>query len=1061
MGGWKKKGLLSIKHWGYKSLYLLLIVIITSSLRPCQLFSQCVAKGVNYYTNGNFEEAITAFKQCGFESQSKFLFSWLNIGIIEYEKGNLPDAEVAVNNSRKLAVTEDQAFYLNAVVSLIREKKLTVPKSILTRYGSIDDQNEKLLLWQILWYANFDKNERKGGDIDFDMLKTIKNGVKPNTVQWAKVMLVEAMISFNKNEFDKMGQLMLETNNCLKKIGLENSNIFQKNVWMLFYYSDPAETKHYKERLASFENDSALLKNDEIRTAILFHKSRYFYKHQNYSQALNSIREAYHISPQNPTFILHLAFHYKKMQDYENALIYYRKLNSFQNYSFEANLGAAECAFALGKENESTRYYLSIIKDPAFSGIKLDTYYRLTYSLHTNRQIWLLDESSNAMLAKFSALYPKNLNVGQLYNYWGNYYWFKGEFDKANKNYQQAILMLLPNENNTDVFADLNFSESRFVSELAVFLNSKGETFYQISKLQKTKREEIKFLKECLKNLSLSIEQMSKYKMQLPGEEQMYVYSDLKSKRYPNIIKVCLELYKLTGDTYYEHLAIKYAEQGRATVMLSMLRGKYGHRVGMIPQKYKTLEDSLNSRITILTQRLKLNEDDSYNLNSQLDILASKRTNLEQLYKKHYPNYYNLKYSMEVVDPVTFQKSLKSDECVVEFQLNRNFLISFYLDNKNLEIITDTLRNVDLAKLADRFYARVNNFNSLNYAPDSVRRFAEDGYELYKILLKPFEKFMKGKKLTIIADNSLRKIPFEALLVNKPDQITGYKDLPYLLKTTPVYYAPSITFLNELRGRPAFHSRARLLAVAPVYSNLKLNDTISRTLLAVRSDTSIFESLPNAKKEIEFANSIAGGMLLLEKRATETQFKKLAGKYDIIHLATHGILNRDSTLQSKLLFADSHPNDDGFLHNYEIYNLNQQSQLVILSACNTGAGKNYGGEEVISTGRAFLSSGSRSVIMTLWPVNDHASFELIKGFYEGLNNELQVCEALRQSKLQYLEHADKLHSHPFFWSGYVIYGDAAINLPLRNNEFFYLALLSLFVLVPGSVWVVRKIKRSH
>jgi hypothetical protein len=98
--------------------------------------------------------------------------------------------------------------------------------------------------------------------------------------------------------------------------------------------------------------------------------------------------------------------------------------------------------------------------------------------------------------------------------------------------------------------------------------------------------------------------------------------------------------------------------------------------------------------------------------------------------------------------------------------------------------------------------------------------------------------------------------------------------------------------------------------------------------------------------------------------------------------------------------------------------------------------------------------------MTLWPVNDHASYELIKGFYDGIKGKMQVCEALRSSKLHYIESADKLHSHPFFWTGYVVYGDAAFNLSIANDQTFYLILLGLLVFVPVLWWLWEKFKQK-
>lgn len=740
---------------------------------------------------------------------------------------------------------------------------------------------------------------------------------------------------------------------------------------------------------------------------------------------------------------------------------YFNKLMVNNYYRFESYLGLMQCAGKTKNDILLKKYLALLRKELEVSQPDIDAYYRIVTFLSAIGKLSYLEGVNPGVMQNISTEKSKHLQLGRIFYVWGNYYWYSNNFDKALENYQQAILTLLPDENRTDPFADLNYQNCTSLSQLWGHLNAKGETFGKMAK-EKQGKEQIRFLKECLKNHTLSIDQMSLYKMQLPEEGQQLIFSDLYSQRYPNIIKVCLELYNITGDKYYHHLAFRYAEQGRAAIMLSMLRGTRGSRVGLVPAACKATEDSLNNQISIVNQQLaavKGNRDAMYSLSSRVDVLVAKRKELEQLYKEKYPAYYHLKFSSEVTGLEQFQKSLSTNECVVEYLYNSNFLILFYIDHKNLIAATDTLKNINLEQLANRFHNSTSHFSTGHFLPDSIKQFADDAYQLYSILLKPFEKHLHGKKITIIADNALRKIPFEVLLTSKPVNLSGYRDLPYLVKQSAVYYAPSATFLNELRQRPALKGRARLLAVAPVYSSLKLNDTLSQMLLAVRSDTSVLGSLPNARKEIAFAHSVAGGQILEEQSATETRFKKAAGHYDIIHLATHGILS-EPALQSKLLFAESNPYDDGFLHNYEIYNLHQSSQLVILSACNTGAGKNYGGEDVVSTGRGFLSSGSRAVIMTLWPVNDMASYELIKEFYLGLKEKLPVSDALQQSKLKYLFRTDNIHAHPYFWTGYVVYGDASAVLPVQNVRIFYF-IGTLFLLIAAlALWLIWR-KKGH
>jgi CHAT domain-containing protein len=819
--------------------------------------------------------------------------------------------------------------------------------------------------------------------------------------------------------------------------------------------------KIYSETLAGYENNPELMGHKGVKVAVNFYKARYFKEMNDLLQSYYLLKEDYNLSKQDGNIIKYLAFMCRELKKFDEAIYYYNKLREF--LPLESYIGLGECARESGNANKSFYYAHLAVKEATPSNTDLASYHRLISFFKNIKHYELVEKLDPEILKKIIQENPKSKTLSMIYTNTGIYFWEQSEFDKALEAFQLAILSVLPLELRKDICADLNYNQCISYPDLIRCLNNKGEAFYQRSKAQKDKLSEIDDLKQCLKNLNLSVEQMNKYKIQLSTEDQMFLYSDLTSVKYPNIIKVCLELFNLTGDSYYHQQALKYAEQGRASIMLSLLRSNNGSKVGLIPDKYKNLEDSINKQIALINQKLSTIKEGSqtkYKLNTQLDVLSSKRTELEKIYKSKYPAFYSLKYSSEVIGARQFQSTLSNDECVVEFLLNRNFLISFYIDQKTLLIHTDTLRKIDLAQLAEKFYKRVSQFNPDQFKRDTIKSFAAEGLKLYNILLKPFEEKLKGKKLIIVADNSLRKIPFEALLTTSPRDFNGYRDLPYLINRNPIYYAPSITFLNELRQRPLVKKRAKLLAIAPVYSSLKLNDTITRQLYAVRSDTSVFGSLPNAQKEIDYANLAAGGRYLKEKAASETRFKELAGKFDIIHIATHGILNTESSLQSSLLFADSYPNDDGLLYNYEIYNLEQSSQLVILSACNTGAGRNYGGEGVISTGRGFLSSGSRSVIMTLWPVNDQASFELIKGFYDGLKDKLTICEALRRSKISYMRTADNMHCHPFFWTGYVIYGDASISLSIRNNEGVFF-LISGIILLIAVCWIIWRLKKRN
>jgi len=172
----------------------------------------------------------------------------------------------------------------------------------------------------------------------------------------------------------------------------------------------------------------------------------------------------------------------------------------------------------------------------------------------------------------------------------------------------------------------------------------------------------------------------------------------------------------------------------------------------------------------------------------------------------------------------------------------------------------------------------------------------------------------------------------------------------------------------------------------------------------------------------------------------------VAGNYNIIHLAMHTVLNDQYPMYSKMLFYQhSDSADDGNLNTWEVYGLPLKARMVILSSCNTGNGKLHSGEGILSLARGFVYSGSESVVMSLWEIEDRAGTEIIKDFYKQLKRGLPKSEALRKARLNYLKNTDMFRSHPYFWSSLVIYGN---NSPLYSGRglsaaYFCLALLIL------------------
>jgi CHAT domain-containing protein len=166
---------------------------------------------------------------------------------------------------------------------------------------------------------------------------------------------------------------------------------------------------------------------------------------------------------------------------------------------------------------------------------------------------------------------------------------------------------------------------------------------------------------------------------------------------------------------------------------------------------------------------------------------------------------------------------------------------------------------------------------------------------------------------------------------------------------------------------------------------------------------------------------------------------------------------------SSLVFAeDGDAQEDNFLYAYEIKQSKLNASLVVLSACETGAGKYQRGEGVMSIGRGFMYAGVPSVVMTLWKLNDQSAAELIGNFYKNLANGMQKDKALQQAKLEYLEASNNNTAHPALWACFMQLGDYSGIKIEKVNYFNYLILAGLLLAALGVLFFyLRKRKYSN
>jgi CHAT domain-containing protein len=294
-------------------------------------------------------------------------------------------------------------------------------------------------------------------------------------------------------------------------------------------------------------------------------------------------------------------------------------------------------------------------------------------------------------------------------------------------------------------------------------------------------------------------------------------------------------------------------------------------------------------------------------------------------------------------------------------------------------------------------------------------------YELYRVLLEPAVPYLTGNKIVISPDNILSYLPYETLITS-PFKSNGllYRDAPFALKTYRFSYIYSVTLSSETLKRSRRLAND-LIAFAPSYKGMEIPDTLLMLYPNLRGRIS---ELPYAVSEAQDAVDRCGGRAYVDSAATEETYKEYAADFDIIHLAMHTLVDDDHPAYSKMVFArNGEGSDDGLLNTYEVYGIPLNAMMVVLSSCNTGSGILMTGEGILSLARGFLFSGSRSVVMSMWEVEDYAGSAVVKSFYHNIKRGLSKSAALRSARLDFLRDADQSRSHPYYWATLVVYGD--------------------------------------
>ncbi|MEL6671617.1 MAG: CHAT domain-containing protein [Bacteroidota bacterium] len=332
-------------------------------------------------------------------------------------------------------------------------------------------------------------------------------------------------------------------------------------------------------------------------------------------------------------------------------------------------------------------------------------------------------------------------------------------------------------------------------------------------------------------------------------------------------------------------------------------------------------------------------------------------------------------------------------------------------------------------------------FPSLEQQATYVRQ----AYELYQVLWDPVKDFLwDHERVMIVPDGPLSGVPFDALLEQPvPDFIDSdrqeFRSLPYLINRHTLSYQFSAEHWALLQESD--HPQASgVLGIAPAFDGRR------------------FEPLTHTSDEVSNILAVWGGKVLLDSAAQLAAFVNHLPDYDIIHVASHAKANNQDPQDNYIVFYSPYTGEKSILYLRDIHHLAIDVEMLVLSACETSSGIERKGEGTVSLAHAFAYAGSKSVVSSLWAVNDSKSSKLMKNFYTLLREGKRKDEAMRSAKLALL--SESTDPYPVFWSGFVTIGDMrAFDIPSWWNTPWFWG-VGLLLLLLGA-WLLFRRQNSQ
>ena len=733
-------------------------------------------------------------------------------------------------------------------------------------------------------------------------------------------------------------------------------------------------------------------------------------------QEARAIRKKLGEAESEATTVSNIGWAYGQLGEYEKALEFYgQALETFRKVQSKYNIAQTLTNIGmnwakLGDYRKGLDFHLQALQfrsekdDPSGKGITLNNIANCYEHLGDKQKA--LENYLEAVRLLRAAKYSRQL-TGALKSL-GVFYRSEGQFDKALENLNEA--------RSISATTGDQMNEAIALSELAKLAFAGGN------------------LSEAVRLIELAIAATESVRVNLKSQQLRTSFLASVRQYYEFETEVLMRLEQQRPGEGFAAAALKVSEKSRARSLLELLREARAElQQGVDPsliERESSLRQSIADKAEQQTRLLSGKHTDEQVLaaSKEIETLTTEYDQIQTRIRQTSPRYAAL-----------VQPSPLNVEAIQKQLLDENTLLLEYALGEQKSFVwavtPDSVKAFELPgraaieEEAKRFYQLVSQ-----PGPSSPQAAAN----LSRMLLQPLGGELKQKRLVIVADGVLQYLPFSALTLSE--------DGRPLVVDHEIVTLPSASVLAVLREEFEHRKPAsKLLAVLadPVFS---AND--SRLAQATKTaEPANHTSATDVQRSV--AESGLGGLVRLRfSRQEAEEIARLAGDrrslkaldfsasrslvtgsnladYRIVHFATHGLINNQNPNLSGIVLSlvdEQGRPQNGFLRLYDIYNLKLNADLVVLSACQTALGKEIKGEGLIGLTRGFMYAGAPRVVASLWRIDDRATAEIMKRFYESmLKDGLRPAAALRAAQISMSQ--DKRWHSPHYWAAFTLQGE--------------------------------------